>query len=701
MPAPDIQFASARRLIWEALEGLLPPQRASLADWTAGHRQLNNQGGGYVGQWQHSEAPYLAEPMECLSGDRHLTVGVVGPGQSGKTEIGHNYLLWSAATNPANMLWYMQTDEALEAHVKSKLDPMLLLHEGIHAKLGTAPGDDTLHFKRFGSMSVQLLAATSANLISKSAPRIVVDEVDAYTAKLGNVKALLDLRRQTFGRMSKLLMVSHPDKATGLNPERDWNAGIMAVYKDSDRRTWWWQCPHCNGHSSPNPNAALRMRLDYPEKAPLDEVQDAARLICPCCGKGIEDRWRRAMLGTGRWLRRGEVVDQRGVIQGEAAHHDTAGFWIMGVMSPFVLGGIGALARAHAAAVRDFEASGDENTLRQVVCKQLGQPHEKPRQVGEVDAQALADRAAPSLRLGEVPEGVRWYTVAADTQKGRWDVLWRGWGVDGESWVMDHRQITDVDPDTSPEDWQRLFEVMLTPLPLADGSGRVMRPRCCVFDAYGQAGVTERAYEAWIKARRDGLAKRLGLIDGRDAWSLLASKGEPGFTGRLQVTYPDARADRRAAARGQVPVMGFSTNLAKDALAGQLRRALPGAGYVHIPAGVTDRQSDWFEQLTAESRSKAGAWDLRVEGTRNEVTDLMVAAHAAARLHGLRRLNWAKPPAWAAEWDQNSMVALPAPAEPEGETAVAQAPLSAVVAAQARPSVGLSPGQARARRYAT
>lgn len=705
MPLHDLEFASARRLIAEAFEGLLPPERLSLADWTASNRYLSNTGGGYVGRWNHEEAPYLVEPMECLSGEDHLTVAVVGPGQSGKTEIGHNFLLWSIATDPADMLWYMQTDQSLEAHVKAKIDPMIDSHDEIRMRLGTRPTDDTLHFKRFRGMSVQLLAATYSNLINKSAPRLVVDEVDAYGEGLGDVKALFDVRRQTYGRMSKLLMISHPDRATGLDPEKHWNAGIMAVYKDSDRRTWWWQCPYCNGWSSANPNTSRHMQLQYEEGAPLDEVQDMARLLCPCCGKGIEDRWRRQMRAGGRWIRRGEQIDADGALLGQPAHNDTAGFWITGTMSPFILGGIGGLARAREKARREFEAGAEDDTLRQVVVKQWGIPYSPKGQAGAVDAQVLQERGDPNLRLGAVPDGVRFLTVAADTQHNRFEVLWRGWGVDGESWVLRH-EVMKADPATSPEDWLDLFDLLSAPLPLGDDSGRLMRPRCAVFDAYGQAGVTDRAYDAWIRWRQRGLAKRLGVIDGRDAWNILASKGEAGGPGRLQVVYPDARADRRASARGQVPVALFNADSAKDDLAGHLLRGLPGPGYVHLPSGLVERSPDFYEQLTAETRSRAGKWQKRADGQRNEALDLMVGTHVAARLHGLRRLNWQRPPAWAAEWDRNTMIVAPPPPEEqervtaEIEVSVSQPSLSALVASRARGAAPATDLRARARRYA-
>ncbi len=222
-------------------------------------------------------------------------------------------------------------------------------------------------------MRVEFLSATHSNLISKSAPRIWGDEIDAYGEGLGDVKALWDVRRQTFGRESMLLVTSHPDLARGLDPET-WTAGVMAIYADSDRRTWWWPCPECGAWSSPVPIASRVMRITYPEEAPLDEVEQAARLLCPVSGCLIEDRQRRAMNLAGRWIGLGQEIAEDGTITGERVKRDTAGFWIVGPMSPFALGGIGGLARARAKAERELATLGDEESLRQVMVKQWGEP---------------------------------------------------------------------------------------------------------------------------------------------------------------------------------------------------------------------------------------------------------------------------------------------------------------------------------------
>ena len=54
----------------------------------------------------------------------------------------------------------------------------------------------------------------------------------------------------------------------------------------------------------------------------------------------------------------------------------------------------------------------------------------------------------------------------------------------------------------------------------------------------------------------------------------------------------------------------------------------------------------FFEQLVAETRKPNGVWEKT--RARNEALDLMVGAHVLAHLNGLARINWDRPPSWAA-----------------------------------------------------
>jgi phage terminase large subunit GpA-like protein len=667
----EFPFESAAAVARGALAILLPPVRETVAQYARGHRQLSNQGGGYVGKWTDELAPYLVEPMETVTSLDHLTTAIVGPGQSGKTEVAQNWLLKSVATDPGNMLWYMQTDQGLEAFVKNRINPMIDGHAEMAARLGRRPVDDSLHFKQFQGMSLEMLSASPNNLINKSAPRIVADEIDAYAAGLGDIKTLLDVRRQTFGRQSMLLAISHPDLARGLKPDRDWTAGIMAIYGDSDRRVWYWPCPHCGAWSSPVPIAARYMALDYPEEGTLDEIEASARLVCPVNGCLIEDRHRRSMNLAGRWIGAGQEIAQDGAVTGERVRSKSAGFWIVGAMSLFVMGGIGGLARAKAKAQREYEVSGDDETLRQVTVKQWGVPYAPPKGVGSIDANDLADRAEIDRPLGVAPDGVRFLTVVVDCQIAHFEFLVRGWGVTGESWVIDRGRIP-ADPATSPEDWDKLLELIQRTYPLADGSNRRIGIRAAGYDSGGQPGVTQQAYAAWTRWRLAKHVRIFGKMSGRDAWSVIPMKGMPSLMAqRLTVNYPDtSRAANVKSGGGNVPVAMFNPNLFKDDLAGQLQRAEEGAWYVHFPYQLRSKEAPhvWFEQLVSERKLINGRWEKISPSARNETLDLMVMSHVLAHLHGLSRINWERPPRWAAPWDTNSMVVAGEPVEVEGAT---------------------------------
>lgn len=664
----ETEYADAYQVVREALSSLIPPKRQTVAEYAVLNRFLSNQGGGYVGRWHHEKAPYLVTPMETLNRLDYLTTVVVGPGQSGKTEIAQNWLLKSVESDPADLLWYMQTDPGLESYVKSRINPMIESHVGMAMRIGSRAIDDSLHFKKFDGMHIEFLSASSNNLINKSAPRIVADEVDAYDPTLGDIKAVLDVRRQTFGRQSMLLALSHPDRARGLIPERDWTAGIMAMYGDSDRRVWYWPCPHCGAWSSPVPTATRYMALHYDEHQTLDEIEQNARLVCPVNGCLIEDRSRRAMNAAayrspfGGWIGDGQEISQDGEVTGDLVARKSAGFWIVGAMSPFILGGIGGLARAKAKAERENEVSGDDQALRQVTVKQYGFPYSPTSGAGSIDANVLADRADSEFKVATVPDGVRFLTLAIDVQIAHWEWVVRGWGVGRQSWIIDKGRVPG-DPASSPEDWDQLLPLIASTYPLADNSGRAMPIRATGFDSAGQPGVTQQAYSAWTRWKKAGLIRLLGKIDGRDAWTVIPTKGAEALAAqRLIVSYPDTQKKaNKAAASGTVPVARFNPNLYKDDLAGQLQRADVGDTYVHFPHGFRSKEQPhvWFEQLTSETKLKSGRWEKNAPGRRNEALDLMVINHVVAQLHGLHRIDWTKPPSWAKPWDENpTLVAM-------------------------------------------
>lgn len=664
----EAPYADARALLREALQLLLPPTRETVDEYAALHRRLPKKSGIGFESWRHEEAPYLVAPMRALTSYLHTTVAIAGPAQTGKTAVGENGLLHAVGQSPRNTLWYMQTDEGVEAYVKKIINQMIRIHPEMASRIGDRPEDNAQHFKRFDGMVVEFLSATDSNLINKNAPFIVADEYDAYDPALGDPKSRLDTRRQYYGRLSMLLALSHPDLAEGLDPVRHWRNGIMRVYADSDRRVWYWPCPHCGAWSSPAPSAKRYMSLEWPKDGTLDEIQREAHLLCPVNGCVVEDKHRRAMnlaayrSPFGGWIGQGQEIDESGAVTGELTPHDTAGFWIVGAMSPFLLNGIGGLARELVKAEREYEVSGDDKTVKEVTVKQLGIPYTSKGPVGTIDAETLAERAlAETQPLGIVPEGVRFLTAWIDVQIAHFEVLVRGWGVDSESWVIAKRRIP-ADTTTDAEAWRQLISDLIAErFPLAADATRGMTCRAVGYDSQGAPGTWDRATDVWRRLRKAGLVRNYGVLDGRDVWSVCPTQGAPNTTApRLQVVYPDnQKKDKKVALRGIVPIARFNANQFKDNLAGQLHHMLPGPGFVHLPAALRSKEPPHvtFEQLVAERRDLNGRWEKAHTGVRNEMLDLMVGCHVLAHLTGLARLNWNAPPPWAAEWNKNAHVA--------------------------------------------
>lgn len=664
-------YADPRTVVLRAAEAFRPPRRVSVADYAAAHRWVVNPGGGFNGRWQHDEAPYLVGPMQALTSRRHTTCCLVGPGQCGKTEVPHNWLLQSVGCDPANFLWYMQTDRVMRDHVKDRIDPLISRHTITKDRLGTRPSDNTQEYKRFRNMSASFLVAAPSNLISRSAPRIVIDEPDNYDPSIASsIFTQAEVRRQTFGRDSMIFATSHPDRASG-SSEAGWNAGIMQLYARSTRAAWYWCCPECNGYSSPNPHAARVMTLHYPDGAPIDEIADAARLLCPICGALIEDKWRRAMniealSHHGGWVHAGQMIDEDGNVTGEQIATDTVGFWVVGVMSTLALGGIGALARARVEAQRAWESLRDEpseQALRQVMTKKWGIPFDPPRRVGSIEAVSLAERTEP-LEMRKVPPGVRFLTAWSDVQGNSFRVMVRGWGARGESWVIDVIN-RPAEPASNADDWDALLEWATTAeYPLMDGSGRMMRVRLFGYDSAGAPGVTQQAYDVWGRFKSRSRIRLLGMVDNRPCWNVMPTKGlsNPNAV-RLQVVHPDtSRKDRLVKTSSAIPVALFAANSFKDDLAGQLGNAGGGAWSVHFPEALKspDAPLAWFEELVAEQRRPNGSWAKISPAARNEALDQMVGNHVLAHLAGIGRAAfWDACPSWAAEWDRNPGVVMP------------------------------------------
>jgi len=252
-----------------------------------------------------------------------------------------------------------------------------------------------------------------------------------------------------------------------------------------------------------------------------------------------------------------------------------------------------------------LEAQGNPQLLKKFTNTALAELWEE--QTEAVDLHRLQERARREQWMDSVSAMVLIVTCGVDVQGDRLEIERVGWGVNDESWSLDHHVIYG-DP-SAPDIWAELDDYLLTSTETEDG--RELQVAATCIDSGGHS--TDAVYNFV----RDKTRRRVWAIkgqggEGKPVWPKLASKNN----------------------KGRIALFNIGVDSAKDMIYGRLRIEQPGAGYCHFPA---DRDGALFEQLTSETvvtRYVKGfpvrAW-VPKPNTRQEALDCRVYAFAALR----------------------------------------------------------------------
>lgn len=671
------------------------PRRMPVAEAVHKYMHVPVGVGNYV-KWDPDLAPYVVEPMNCLASREYDAVIFVGPARTGKT-IGliDGWVVYNIVCDPSDMLIVQMTEEKAREHSKKRLARTFRVSPEVAKRLSPLRNDNNVHDRTFLAGNYLKIGWPSINIMSSSDFKCVaLTDYDRFPEDIdgeGDGFTLASKRTTTFMSAGMTLVESSPGreitntKWRRKSPhEAPPTTGILALYNRGDRRRWHWPCPHCGEYFQP----AMEAMTGYRETPDPVKASEAAHIECPHCNGIITADKKRELNGKGVWLREGLVIDREGNITGEGRRSRIASFWMEGPAAAYQTWS--QLVYKLLTAEQDYEATGSEETLRAVINTDWGRPY-LPRAASEQRRADVLMQRAEDYGKRLVPPKVRFLLASVDVQGGkkrRFVVQIIGYGENGERWLVDRYNIRQslrcdengetqpVHPGSYPEDWKLLItDVLEKTYPLQSSPSRRMPVLAMAVDSGGEDGVTDNAYKFWRQCRRDGLGKRVYLIKGDSA------KRQKIITR----THPDNtdRSDRRADARGEVPVYLLQTDLLKDQLSNNLERETPGAGYIHFP----DWLGEWFyEELTYEERGTDGKWRKPGKGN-NEAFDLFCYAHAVAILRGYEKIrDWEQPPAWAAAQDINSNIfdgerpreiavkkAVPARSSPVSETEQASA----------------------------
>jgi len=663
-------YDSLEQMVAQAAEVIRPPDRLTVAEAAEKYRWIDNPG-NYTGPYRNDLTPYMVEPMEVLTSQEFTGMIFAGPAQCAKTEGVMNWVTHSAICDPADMMIVTPTNTASRDFSKRRLQRLYRDTTALRALLLPGRNGSNVFDTQFrNGMLLTLAHPSSAELAGKPIPRLWLTDYDRMPEDIDGEGSPFDLskkRATTFRRFGMCVAESSPSyqveqpKWIAATPhEAPPTRGILSLYNRGDRRRWYWKCPHCEVPFEPE-----FKYLQYPDEGDDLFRAEHAVMICPACFGEIDHSMKAKLNREGRWVRDGMKWNKDGTITGRPYRSDIASFWLKGVAAAFAEWKT--LVLNFLKASEEYEKTGSEEALKTTTNTDQGDPYISKATMNERLPEELKARAedwGSTAAEPTVPPWVRYLIATVDVQAGAkssFVVHVHGVGPGNDVTIVDMFKIRksnrldedqereSIDPAAYPEDWDVLIEqVIEKTYPLADGSARRMQIKLSGCDSGGAEGVTTNAYNFWRRLRDDTEGRKY-----HTRFQLL--KGEPSKTAqRYKIAHPDSqRRDRKAGARGDIPVGFINSNTQKDTVYAMLGRTEPGGGMVRYPSWA----EDWlYMQLTAEVRTPKG-W-VSTSRRRNEAFDLLYYAVSLLidpRIQG-EKMDWEDPPGWAKEWDKNDLV---------------------------------------------
>jgi phage terminase large subunit GpA-like protein len=566
----------------------------------------------------------MTAPTRACTNPKFKRVIVVCGSQMAKTESMFNVIGHRLMDDPAPILYIGPTQKLVESYSDGRVMPMLRSTPVLWDRL--AKGKKNKITEKFIS-GVRLgfgWAGSATELAGHPAAIVLVDERDRMDAVKGegDPVALAEARVATYpdGRvivastptLGNVMPVKNPE--TGLEhwavaaPE-DVQSPIWKLWQEGTRYEWAWPCPDCGEFFIP------RFKLlKWPEDSTPQQALRATRLMCPHCGTEIEDRSKGDMNARGVYVAPGQRVERDGTVVGDIAENSVASFWVSGICSPWR--SFGARAFAFLSAVR----AGDQDAVQVAMNTGMGELY---RVGGDApDWQVVAD-LRDGREAGAVPDGVRVVTCGVDVQKNRLVYAVRGWGVNFESWLIEHGEL--MGETAYDEVWSQLSGVL-------EARYGEFRIRMMLVDSGYKPGEADRNpdNQVYLFCRRHkGIAFPSKGHDKQD---------KPYRASKIDVSY-----------RGKVIEKGLDlwhldTDYMKTWLHARLEWPVEAkSGHFHLHADATD---DYCQQLVAESRAVAPSgrvsW-IRVR-KENHFLDCEGLNIAAAHILGVHTLKAAVKP---------------------------------------------------------
>lgn len=586
----------ASRLFARYAEAVAPPPLLTVSEWNDRYRILPASE-PESGPWDTNRNPAFREVMNAFGRRDVAQVTVQSCAQSGKSAAMLGMIAWAIDQAPGPMLMVLPDETTAQRRFTEKIKPMIEASLRLRRYVTGWKSDWKSDDIRLTPCSIGLAWANSAAaLADRSCRYVFLDEVGKFKAVVGKEADPVNLAKQrvtAFPGRSKIVVVSTPTD-TGSLLQREWDK--------SDRRHYWVPCQHCGEFQ----------RMDFAQvgwpkgdgvTAEAIKLERQAWYECVACKRHVPDTSenRHAMLRAGVWAPEGCTVDRTGCVVGEQPVTDHRGYHLHGLL---------AFNRTWSEVVFEFlQSYRDRGSLRNFHNSVLGLPFDE---IEEETEPSEVERCRWDYAEGEVPAAVRAITAGVDVNKPggvlRLTYVIRGWGDDGESWLIRAGVA---------ETWEEVENRVFRSTFVRSGTKEAVPLLLACVDTGYETDTVYAFCKKWRPLARPIKGKR--VIDTGEAWTMTPVERD--------------RSGKRK--RFGLKLWNLNTHWFKTKLF-RLIRTQPGSpGEWHIYRTATQ---DYCEQVASEQlkRKPNGDvfWDLKPGKRRNDFLDAECYALAAAEMRG-------------------------------------------------------------------
>lgn len=397
------------------------------SEWAAENRYLPPGTTEFPGLIDHSVAPHMVEIQDAFHPDSGIKQGSIMKGtQSLATTALENVIGHSIKYKLHNILYIISSKNIAGIRSSSAIDVMIdnsnlsEFVKPISTRMKRKVADNKYYKELHGGRRLMLTSWNSiGDAKSLSWDLIIMDEIDEAPYELkgqGDPEAIFAGRGKTV-RGLKIAKISTPTTTHGR---------IYRNFLDGDQRYYYCKCPFCGELQVLTLKAGGKKYGLTAKSETIDNIEqiiaDTVIYICEFCKKEIREHQKQFMLLSGKWKPTARPVNP--------AYRS---WHVSNLMSPVMF-------YSWRQVMQEFCETGWGEKItkfKNFVIDVTGMPWEARTE--KKNWEVIQARAEEYPLAEEMPAGALMPVGGADIQKNRIELTIVGWGIDMESWIIDHQ----------------------------------------------------------------------------------------------------------------------------------------------------------------------------------------------------------------------------------------------------------------------